>query len=68
MKNTKKPQRSKLQRSLCLYKKAMTKRKNPYDITYTWNLKYDTNEPVYEKEKESQIEQTGVEGGMDWQM
>ena len=34
----------------------MTKRKNPYAITYTWNLKYDTNEPVYEKEKESQIE------------
>lgn len=33
-----------------------------------WNLKYDANEPVYEKEKESQREQTGVEGGMDWQM
>lgn len=33
-----------------------------------WNLKYDANEPVYEKEKESQREQTGVEGGKDWQM
>ena len=20
----------------------------PYDITYMWNLKYDTNEPIYE--------------------
>ena len=22
----------------------------PYAITYTWNLKYDTNEPIYETE------------------
>ena len=25
----------------------------PYDITYMWNLKYDTNEPIYETETES---------------
>ena len=24
-----------------------------YDITYTWNLKYDTNEPIYETETDS---------------
>ena len=24
-----------------------------YDITYMWNLKYDTNEPIYETETES---------------
>ena len=24
----------------------------PYDITYMWNLKYDTNEPIYETETE----------------
>ena len=22
-----------------------------HDITYTWNLKYDTNEPIYEMER-----------------
>ena len=25
------------------------------DITYVWNLKYDTNEPIYETETDSQI-------------
>ena len=25
-----------------------------YDITHMWNLKYDTNEPVYETETDSQ--------------
>ena len=28
----------------------------PYDITYMWNLKYDTNEPNYESETDSKIE------------
>ena len=26
------------------------KRQVPYDITYMWNLKYDTKEPIYEAE------------------
>ena len=26
----------------------------PYDITYMWNLKYDTNEFIYETETDSQ--------------
>ena len=30
--------------------------KIPYDITCTWNLKYDTNEHVYETDTDSQIE------------
>ena len=29
-------------------------RQIPYDITYMWNLKYDTNELVYETETDSQ--------------
>ena len=40
----------------------------PDDIIYMWNLKYDTNEPMYEKETDSQTkEQTGgfKEGG-EW--
>ena len=24
----------------------------PYDVTYMWNLKYDTNEPIYKSESE----------------
>ena len=27
--------------------KSERERQVPYDITYTWNLKYDTNEPIY---------------------
>ena len=26
----------------------------PYDITYMWNLKYDTNESIYKTETDSQ--------------
>ena len=28
----------------------------PYNITYTWNLKYDTNELIYEPETDSQAQ------------
>ena len=34
--------------------KSERKRQIPYDITHMWNLKYDTNEPIYETETESQ--------------
>ena len=35
---------------------AMTERERqiPYDITYIWNLKYDTNNLIYETEIDSQ--------------
>ena len=29
---------------------SKSERQIPYDITYMWNLKYDTNEPIYETE------------------
>ena len=29
---------------------SQKERQIPYDITYMWNLKYDTNEPIYETE------------------
>ena len=32
----------------------VSQRKIPYDITYLWNVKYDTNEPIYEIETDSQ--------------
>ena len=33
------------------------KRQTPYDIPYMWNLKYDTNEFIYETETDSETEQ-----------
>ena len=34
--------------------KSERERQMPYDITYMWNLKYDTNELIYETETDSQ--------------
>ena len=33
--------------------KLERKRQIPYDITYMWNLKYDTNELIYNTETDS---------------
>ena len=35
------------------WSKSDRERQIPYDITYMWNVKYDTNEPIYETETES---------------
>ena len=35
-----------------------TERQTPYDNTYMWNLKYDTNEPTYKTETDSQTQRT----------
>ena len=37
------------------WSKSERERQIPYDITYMWNLKYDTNEPICEAETDSQI-------------
>ena len=29
----------------------------PYDITFMWNLKYSTNEPIYKTETDSQTKE-----------
>ena len=31
-----------------------------YDITYMWNLKYDTNEPIHKKQTDSQLWRTDL--------
>ena len=36
------------------WSKSERKRHIAYDITYLWNLKYDTNEHIYETETDSQ--------------
>ena len=34
------------------------KEKDKYDTTYMWNLKYDTDEPIYKTERDSWTERT----------
>ena len=36
------------------WSKSERERQMPYNITHMWNLKYDTNEPIYETETDSQ--------------
>ena len=31
-------------------------KQTPYDISYMWNLKYDTNEPIYKTNRLTDIE------------
>ena len=46
-----------------------------YDITYLWNLKFDTKEFIYKRETTSQTQRTyswlsggrGCRGGMNWE-
>ena len=40
------------------WSKSERERQIPYDITYIWNLKYDTNEPIYETETDSRTQRT----------
>ena len=35
------------------WSKSERERQTPYDITYMWNLKYVTNEPIYKTETDS---------------
>ena len=39
---------------IIILSKSEREGKIPYDITYMWNPKYDTNEPIYKTETESQ--------------
>ena len=36
------------------WRKSEKERQIPYNITYMWNLKYDTNEPIYKIVTDSQ--------------
>ena len=39
------------------WSKSERERQIPYDITYMWNLKYDTNEIMYKTETEKKIQE-----------
>ena len=44
-----------MQLEIIILSKVSQKEKDKYhDTTYMWNLKYDTNEPIYETETESE--------------
>ena len=38
---------------IIILSKPDRERQIAYDITYMWNLKYDTNEPIYETERDT---------------
>ena len=39
----------------------------PYDINYMWNLKYDTNEPIYKTERRDREQTCSCQGGGIWE-
>ena len=41
-------------------KPSQSERQIPHGITYMWNLKYDTNELIYETETDSQTYRTDL--------
>ena len=43
-----------MQLEIIILSKSERERHIPYDITYMWNLKYDTNGPIYKIETDSQ--------------
>lgn len=56
---------------ITLNDKSEKERQIPYNITYMWNLKYDTNEPIYKTVTDSQTENKaavakGEGGGERW--
>ena len=50
------------------HSKSERERQIPYVITCLWNLKYDTNKPIYKRETDSQTRRTdyGCQGGGGW--
>ena len=38
---------------IIILSESKSERQIPYDISYMWNLKYDTNELIYETETDS---------------
>ena len=43
--------------------KSERERQIPYDITYTWNIRYGTNELIYETGTDSQTQRADLRNG-----
>ena len=56
------PSRDEWIKKMCIYTMEYYSaiKKNGYDITYMWNLKYDTNEFTYKTETDSQTQKTNL--------
>ena len=48
---------------IILLRKEERERLIPYDITFTWNIKYGRNEPIYKTETDSQRTDLWFQGG-----
>ena len=58
-----------MQLEILIISKSERERQIPYDITYMWNLKYGTNDPIYRTETDhGHGEQTCVakREGREW--
>ena len=42
------------------WSKSEREKQIPYDMTYMWNLKYDTNEHIYKTKTDLQIKRTDL--------
>ena len=49
-----------MQPEILILSKSNRERQIPHDITYMWNLKYGTNEPIYRTEIDSQTWRTDL--------
>ena len=53
------------------WSKSERERQIPFDIPYMWNLKYDTNEPIYEAEIQTESNLMSAKEdrgrGVDWE-
>ena len=45
---------------MIILSKSDRERQISYDVTYLWNLKYDTDQHVYETETDSEIQRTDL--------
>ena len=58
---------TRIQLAIIILSKSKRERQIPYDITYMWNLKYDTNELICkQKETHRHRGQTCYQGGGKW--
>ena len=58
-----------MDKEINILSEVKSERQIPYDITYMWNLKYDTNEPIYETETESRTQRIDwwLPRGREWE-
>ena len=58
-----------MQLETVILRKSERERKIPYDTTYMWNLKYNTNEHIYKRKTDTEEKTCDCQGwgGMEWE-